>query len=99
MYTAHCKLPKKCQFRLHETFVINVPAISATIILEIQPNSAIFFYRNVRQIMTFNLEIQSCEMFGEEIELAESYFGGCVAIKNYLVNDFRLSSGNAQERK
>ena len=71
-----CKLSKNVQRRLIEFFVLEVTARSAADILGIQPNSAALFYRKLRELIAWHLEAQAEEMFGGEIELDESYFGG-----------------------
>ena len=49
--------------------MLEVTARSAADILDIQPNSAMLFYRKIRQVITYHLELQADEIF-------ESYFGG-----------------------
>ena len=44
--------------------------------LGLQANAAALFYHKIRHVIAVNLEPQSMEMFGSEVELDESYFGG-----------------------
>ena len=76
MKITHCKLSKKCQLRLLDFFVLEVTARSTADLLDIQPNSAMLFYRKLREIIAYNLEQEAHEIFDGVIELDESYFGG-----------------------
>lgn len=76
MKLTRCKLSKKKQYRLLEFFVLEVTARSAADLLGIQPNTAALFYHKIRQVIAAQLEQQAEEIFGGEIELDESYFGG-----------------------
>lgn len=76
MKISRCKLGKKEQLRLLEFFVLEVTARSAADLLGIQANTAALFYHKIRQVIAVQLEVQAEEMFGGEIELDESYFGG-----------------------
>jgi len=53
-----------------------VTARSAANLLGIQPNSAILFYRKVRQVIAVYLDQEAAEIFNGDIEIDESYFGG-----------------------
>ena len=59
MKVSHCRLLKKMQSRLLEYFVLEVTARSAADILEIQPNSAVLFYRKIREVIVYHLEQES----------------------------------------
>jgi transposase len=76
MKITHCKLLKKQQLRLLEYFVLEVTARSAADILDIQPNTAMLFYRKIRQVIGHHVELQATEIFDGAVELDESYFGG-----------------------
>lgn len=76
MNITHCKLKKSIQKKLLEFFVLEVTARSAADILGIQPNSAMLFYRKIRQVISHHLEQQADEVFEGAVELDESYFGG-----------------------
>lgn len=71
-----CKLSKKCQHRLLEHFVAETTARSAADLIGIQPNTAALFYHKIREVIAARLDGFAEEMFGGEVELDESYFGG-----------------------
>ena len=73
---SHCKLKKKVQKRLIELFVAEVTARTASDLVNLNRNTAILFYRKLRQIIHFHLEQEAQECFSGEVELDESYFGG-----------------------
>ncbi len=56
--------------------MLEVTARSAANLLGIQPNSAILFYRKVRQVIAIYLAQEAAEIFNGDIEIDESYFGG-----------------------
>ncbi|MCT8699741.1 IS1595 family transposase [Glaesserella parasuis] len=72
----HCKLKKSIQKKLLEFFVLEVTARSAADLLVIQPNSAILFYRKIREVISYHLALEADEVFDGQIELDESYFDG-----------------------
>ncbi|AGO17144.1 IS1595 family transposase [Glaesserella parasuis] len=76
MKITHCKLKKSIQKKLLEFFVLEVTARSAADLLGIQPNSAILFYRKIREVISYHLALEVDEVFDGQIELDESYFGG-----------------------
>ena len=76
MKLSNCKLSRKKQLKLLEYFVLEVTARSAADLLEIQPNSAALFYRQLRKIIAYHLEQEAHEIFDGAVELDESYFGG-----------------------
>lgn len=76
MKIRRCKLLKKQQLRLLEFFVLEVTARSAADILGIQPNTAMPFYKKIRQVISHHVELQAHEIFDGAVELDESYFGG-----------------------
>ncbi|MDP0123107.1 IS1595 family transposase, partial [Glaesserella parasuis] len=76
MKITHCKLKKSIQKKLLEFFVLEVTARSAADLLGIQPNSAILFYRKIREVICYHLALEVDEVFDGQIELDESYFGG-----------------------
>lgn len=76
MKISHCKISKKDQLKLLEFFVLEVTARSAADMLGIQANTAALFYHKIRRVIAAHLEMEAEEMFGGEIELDESYFGG-----------------------
>ena len=76
MKISRCKLIKKQQLRLLEFFVLEVTARSAADMLGIQPNTAMLFYKKIRQVISHHVELQAHEVFDGAVELDESYFGG-----------------------
>ena len=40
------------------------------------PNSAVLFYRKIRQVIAYHLDLQVGEVFDGSVELDENYFGG-----------------------
>ena len=76
MKITNCKLSKKIQKKLLEFFVLEVTARAAASLLDINPNSAALFYRKIRQVIAYHLDLQADEVFDGAIELDESYFGG-----------------------
>ncbi|MDO9859040.1 IS1595 family transposase, partial [Glaesserella parasuis] len=76
MKITHCKLKKSIQKKLLEFFVLlEVTARSVADLLGIQPNSAILFYRKIREVISYHLALEADEVFDGQIELDESYFG------------------------
>ena len=76
MKLSHCKLLRKQQIKLLEYFVLEVTARSAADMMGIQTNTAILFYRKLREIIAYYLEQEAHEIFDGAVELDESYFGG-----------------------
>ena len=76
MEITRCKLKRKYQLRLLEFFVLEVTARSAADMLGIQPNTAMLFYKKIRQVISHHVELQATEIFDGAVELDESYFGG-----------------------
>ena len=76
MKITHCKLKKSIQNKLLGFFVLEVTARAAADLLGIQANSAILFYRKIREVISHHLALEADEVFDAQIELDESYFGG-----------------------
>ena len=76
MIISHCRLTKNIQTRLLEFFVLEVTARSAANMLGIHPNSAVLFYRKIRQVISFHLTKEAAEVFHGEVEIDGSSFGG-----------------------
>ena len=76
MKISHCKLIRKQLLRLLKFFVLEVTARSAADILGIQPNTAMLFYKKIRQVISHHVGLQAQEVFDGAVELDESYFGG-----------------------
>ena len=76
MKLSHCKLLRKQQIKLLEYFVLEVTARSAADMMDVQANTAILFYRKLREVIAYYLEQEAHEIFDGAVELDESYFGG-----------------------
>jgi transposase len=76
MKLKHCKLSKKQQVELIKYFVGEVTARRASELLGLNRNTVNLYYKKLREIITYNLEVQTKVYFSGEIELDESYFGG-----------------------
>jgi transposase len=76
MAISRCRLKKKIQLELLKYFVLEVTARSAVNLLCIQPNSAAFFNKKIRSVISEYLAQESKEFFNGQIELDESCFGG-----------------------
>ena len=76
MKISNCKLKKTTQKKLLEYFVLEVTARSAADMLGIQANTAILFYRKIRQVICHHLALEADQAFEGSVELDESYFGG-----------------------
>lgn len=76
MKITYCKLLRKQQQKLLEYFVLEVTARSAANMMGIQANTAMLFYRKIREVIAYHLEQQAHEIFDGAVELDESYFGG-----------------------
>ena len=76
MKITHCKLKKSIQKKLLQFFVLEVTARSAADLLGIHPNSAVLFYRKIREVINHHLSLEADTVFDGSIELDESYFGG-----------------------
>ncbi|MDO9792623.1 IS1595 family transposase, partial [Glaesserella parasuis] len=60
MKITHCKLKKSIQKKLLEFFVLlEVTARSVADLLGIQPNSAILFYRKIREVISYHLALEA----------------------------------------
>ena len=76
MKITYCKLLRKQQHKLLEYFVLEVTARSAANMMGIQANTAMLFYRKIREVIAYHLEQQAHEILDGAVELDESYFGG-----------------------
>ena len=73
MKITHWKLRKSIQQKLLQIFVWEVTVRAAADILGIQPNFVMLFYRKIRQVIAYYLELQADEVFDGSVELDESY--------------------------
>ena len=63
MNITRCKLSKKVQRRLLEFFMAEVTARTAADLLNIQPNTAAFFYHKIKLVIDYHLSLQADELF------------------------------------
>ncbi len=64
------------QDRLTEHFVSGSTARTAASLCGVNRKTAAFYFLRLREIIAYELEAESQAMFGGEIEVDESYFGG-----------------------
>ena len=64
------------QDRLIEHFVSGTTARTAAILCGVNRKTSAFYFHRLREIIAFELAAESEAMFGGEIEVDESYFGG-----------------------
>ena len=64
------------QDRLIEHFIAGTTARTAASLVGVHRNSAAFYFHRLREVIAHELEAESEAMFGGEIEVDESYFGG-----------------------
>ena len=70
------RLSKHKQSRLVEHFVAGTTARTAASLCGVHRNTAAYYFLRLREIIACELEAESEAMFGGEIEVDESYFGG-----------------------
>ncbi len=70
------RLSRYKQDRLIEHFVAGTTARTAASLCGVNRKTAAFYFHRLREIITFELEAENAAMFGGEIEVDESYFGG-----------------------
>ena len=70
------RLSKYKQDRLIEHFVSGSTALTAASLCSVNRKTAAFLFLRLREIIVLELEAESEAMFGGEIEVDESYFGG-----------------------
>ncbi len=76
MAVFRCRLKKNVQLELLKYFILEVTARSAANLLSIQSNTAILFFRKIREVIFAHLQEESKELLNGQIEIDESYFGG-----------------------
>ena len=64
------------QDRLIEHFIAGTTARTAASLVGVHRNSAAFYFHRRCEVIAYELEAESEAMFGGEIEVDESYFGG-----------------------
>ena len=70
------RLSRYRQDRLIEHFVAGTTARTAASLCGVNRKTAAFYFLRLREIIAFELEAENAAMFGGEIEVDESYFGG-----------------------
>ena len=70
------RLNKVKQERLLEYFVAGVTARCAASLIVVNPKTASYYFHRLREIINHQIELESQEIVGGEIEVDESYFGG-----------------------
>lgn len=70
------RISQSKQDRLIEHFIAGTTARTAASLIGVHRNSAAFYFHRLREVIAYELETESEAMFGGEIEVDESYFGG-----------------------
>jgi transposase len=70
------RLGKNIQAKLIEHFVAGTTAQCAAEFIGINRKTSAYYFQRLREIISLYLEKESQEVFGGEIEVDESYFGG-----------------------
>jgi len=70
------RLSQYKQGHLIEHFVAGTTARTAASLCGVHRNTAAYYFLRLREIIGYELEAESEAMFGGEIEVDESYFGG-----------------------
>ena len=70
------RLSKRIQDKLLEHFVAGTTARCAAELIGVNRKTAAYYYQRLREIIAYQLEQESLEVFDGEIEVDESYFGG-----------------------
>ena len=83
------RLSQQKQVRLIEHFVAGKTARCAADLIGVNRNTAAYYFKRLREIITDELEQVSQEVFEGEIEVDESYFGGARNV-NGLVKKYEV---------
>ena len=70
------RLSNRIQDKLIEHFVAGTTARCAAEIIGVNRKTSAYYFQRLRQLISFHVEQESQEVFGGEIEVDESYFGG-----------------------
>ena len=70
------RLKKHIQDKLIEHFVAGTTARCAAELIGVNRKTAGYYYHRLREIIAYQLDQESQDVFGGEIEVDESYFGG-----------------------
>ncbi len=71
-----CRLNSAKQVKLIEHFVAGTTARCAADLIGVNRNTAAYYFQRLREIIVYQLDHESHEVFAGEIEVDESYFGG-----------------------
>ena len=74
MRTSRLSLIK--QSKLMEHFVAGTTARCAAYLIGVNRNTAAYYFQRLREIIVFQIDLASHEVFAGEIEVDENYFGG-----------------------
>lgn len=70
------RISQSKQDRLIEHFIAGTTARTAASLVGVHRDTAAFYFHRIREVIVDELEAESEAMFGGEIEVDESYFGG-----------------------
>ena len=70
------RLSQATQARLIEHFVAGTTARCSAQLVDVHRNTAAYYFHRLREMIAWQCEQESQEVFGGEIEVDESYFGG-----------------------
>ena len=70
------RLSRAIQHRLIEHFVAGTTARCAGDLVGVHRNTAAYYFLRLREIVALQCELEADEVFGGEVEVDESYFGG-----------------------
>ena len=70
------RISQSKQYRLIERFTAGTTARTAARLVGVYRNSAAYYFHRLREVIAYELEAESEAMFGGEIEVDDSYFGG-----------------------
>ena len=70
------RISKKKQERLIEHFVADTTARCAECLVGVNKSNTAYYFQRFRQIIFLQLEQEAHQVFGGEIKVDESYFGG-----------------------
>ncbi len=70
------RLSNRIQSRLLEHFVAGTTARCAAELVGVNRKTASYYFQRLREIIAQQMELEAEEVWGGEIELDESYFGG-----------------------
>ncbi len=70
------RLSRAAQHKLIEHFVAGTTARCAGDLIGVHRNTAAYYFLRLREIIALQCELEADEVFGGEIEVDESYFGG-----------------------